>query len=65
MATTYITKTRRAELINEFMECWHETESYSSEDRAEAEGVQYRADLEAMNNSELVAEITASGWGIL
>ena len=57
MATTYITKARRAELIDEYMECYEET---GGEDIADE-----RASLEAMNNSELVAEITASGWGIL
>ena len=64
MATTYITKARRAELIDQFMDCWFETQSYSSEDQAEAEGAQYRADLEAMNNSELVAAINEYGWDI-
>ena len=57
MATTYITKARRQELIDEYMECYEET---GGEDIAAEE-----ASLKAMSNSELVAEIKASGWEIL
>ena len=65
MASTYISKARRAELIDEFMECWQETESYSTPEAADDEARQYRADLEALSNPDLVAEIKASGWDIL
>jgi hypothetical protein len=65
MATTYISKARRAELIEEFMDCWMETESYSTPEAADDEAHQYRADLAALSNPDLVAEIKASGWGIL
>ena len=65
MASTYISKARRAELIDEFMECWLETESYSTPEAAEAEARDYRQGLHATPNPQLVAEIKASGWGIL
>ena len=65
MATTYISKARRAELIDEFMDCWIETESYSTPEAAESEGRQYREDMHAMPNPELVAHIRDSGWDIL
>ena len=51
MATTYITKARRAELIDEYMG--------ATRDRRRGRPGQGR--LEAANNSELVPEITASG----
>lgn len=65
MASTYISKARRAALIDEFMECWIETESYSTPEAADDEARQYRADLAALSNPDLVAEIKASGWDIL
>ena len=65
MASTYISKARRAELIDEFMDCWIDTESYSTPETADDEARQYRADLEALSNPDLVAEIKASGWDIL
>jgi hypothetical protein len=65
MASTYISKARRAELIDEFMDCWIDTESYSNPETADDEARQYRADLEALSNPDLVAEIKASGWDIL
>ena len=65
MASTYISKARRAELIDEFMDCWIDTESYSTPESADDEARQYRADLEALSNPDLVAEIKASGWDIL
>jgi hypothetical protein len=64
MATTYITKDRRQSLINQYMECWFDTESYSTEEAAEGEGREMRAELESMNNSRLVAECRSTGWGI-
>jgi hypothetical protein len=64
MTTTYITKARRQDLIEQYMDCWFGTESYSTEDAAESEGQWMRSQLEAMNNSQLVAECKASGWGI-
>ena len=65
MASTYISKARRAELIDEFMECWIETESYSSPETAGAESLAYRQAMHRMANPELVAHIRESGWGIL
>ena len=65
MASTYISKARRAELIDEFMDCWIDTESFSTPETADDEARQYRADLEALSNPDLVAEIKASGWDIL
>ena len=65
MASTYISKARRAELIDEFMDCWMETESYSTPEAADDEARKYRADLAALSNPDLVAEIKASGWDIL
>lgn len=64
MATTYISKARRADLIEQYMDCWMDTQSYSSEEDAEAEAAEMRQELEAMNNSRLLAECKASGWGI-
>jgi hypothetical protein len=64
MTTTYINKTRRQNLIEQYMECWFDTQSYSIEAAAESEGRWMRDQLEAMNNSQLVAECKASGWGI-
>ena len=69
MTSTYISKDRRSELIDEFMDCWMDTESY---DGCQLEGLtpeqsaaQMRSLLESMNNSQLVAEIKSSGWGII
>jgi len=64
MATTYINKARRQDLIEQYMDCWFDTQSYSTKDAAESEGQWMRGQLEAMNNSQLVAECKASGWGI-
>jgi hypothetical protein len=64
MATTYINKARRQDLIEQYMDCWFDAESYSTKDAAESEGQWMRGQLEAMNNSQLVAECKASGWGI-
>ncbi len=64
MATTYINKTRREDLIEQYMDCWFDTHSYSTEDAAEEEGRWMRGQLESMNNSQLVAECRSSGWGI-
>lgn len=65
MASTYITKERRQDLIDQYMDCWFGTESYSEESAAEAEGAEMRSELESMNNSKLMAEIEASGWHIV
>jgi hypothetical protein len=64
MTTTYINKARRQDLIEQYMECWFDTHSYSTEADAESEGRWMRDQLEAMNNSQLVAECKAIGWGI-
>jgi len=64
MATTYITKARRQDLIDQYMDCWFDTQSYSTEAASESEGQWMRGQLEAMNNSQLVAECQRSGWGI-
>lgn len=64
MATTYITKDRRQSLIDQYMDCWFDTQSYSTEDAAEDEGREMRTELESMNNSQLMAEVQSSGWGI-
>ena len=65
MATTYITKARRQDLIEQYMDCWFDTCSYSTEENAEIEGEWMRGQLEAMNNSQLVAECSSLGWGII
>jgi hypothetical protein len=65
MATTYISKARRQDLIEQYMDCWLDTCSYSTEDNAETEGQWMRGQLEAMNNSQLVAECESSNWGII
>jgi len=65
MTTTYITKARRQDLIEQYMDCWFETCSYSTEANAETEGQWMQQQLEAMNNSQLVAECETSGWGII
>ena len=65
MTTTYINKARREDLIEQYMECWSDTHSYSTEDAAEEESRWMRGQLESMNNSQLVAECRASGWGII
>lgn len=65
MATTYINKARRQDLIEQYMDCWMETCSYSCEESAEEEAIWMRKELEAMNNSQLVAECEANGWGIV
>ena len=62
VATTYITKDQRQDLIDRYMECWFDTESFSIEEAAEDEGLELRAEFESMNNSQLMAEIKASGW---
>ena len=64
MATTYINSAKRTQLIDEYMDCWFDTCSYSSEDYAESEAVYVRQQLESMNNSELVNLISSTGWGI-
>jgi hypothetical protein len=64
MATTYITKSRREDLIEQYLDCWWETHSYSTEEQSETEAFWVRNQLEAMNNSELVSYVTESGWGI-
>ena len=53
----FITKTRRQELIAEFLDCYEET---GGEDTAAEQ-----AKLQAMNNSELVSYVQAAGWGIV
>ena len=65
MTTTYINKARRQDLIEQYMNCWLETESWESEATAEEDEAWMRQELEAMNNSQLVAECQASGWGIV
>ena len=65
MATTYINKARRQDLIEQYMDCWLETESWESEETAERDEAEMRQELQAMNNSQLVAECQASGWGIV
>ena len=67
MATmnTYISKDRRQDLIEQYLDCWWDTCSYSTEAEAETEALLIRTELEAMNNSQLVAEIEATGWGIV
>ncbi len=65
MTTTYINKARRQDLIEQYMDCWLETESWASEATAEEEEAGMRQELQAMNNSQLVAECRASGWGIV
>ena len=62
MATTYITKDRRQSLIDQYMECWFDTESFSTEEAAEEEARELRSEFMSMNNSQLMAEIKASGW---
>jgi hypothetical protein len=64
MTTTYINKAQRKNLIDQYMECWFDTESFSTEAAAESEGSEMRAELESMNNSQLMAEIRSSGWNI-
>lgn len=64
MTTTYINKARRQDLIEQYMDCWMGTCSYSTEEAAEEEAAWMRQQLEAMNNSQLVAEFLQTGWGI-
>ena len=61
--TTFLTAAERTALIAEYMDCWLETESWAENKELEAQALQ--AELEAMNNSELVKEIRSTGWGIL
>jgi hypothetical protein len=63
MATTYINSDRRADLINQYMDCWFETCSYASEETMDTEAAWKRQQLVAMNNSQLVAECNSTGWG--
>ena len=53
---TYITKTRRQELIDQYIDCYEET---GGED---PEGLRIR--LDALSNPELVKYCQDSGWGI-
>jgi hypothetical protein len=63
--TTYLTTAQRSDLINQYMECWFNTHSYSTEEAAERDGAEMKAILEAMPNPKLHAEMKASGWGII
>ena len=62
---TYISKERRQELIEQYLDCWWDTCSYSTEAEAEEEAKWMQEQLDAMNNSQLVAEIEGTGWGII
>ena len=62
---TYISKERRQELIEQYLDCWWDTCSYSTEAEAEGEAKWMQEQLDAMNNSQLVAEIEGTGWGII
>jgi predicted GTPase len=65
MASTYLTKTKRAQLIDQYVDCWWDTAGYQdASDQDEACPDYVRNQLEAMNNSELVAFIKSSGWDI-
>jgi hypothetical protein len=60
----YLSAAKRADLIDQYMDCWYETQSYSTEDKADEEGAAMRAHLSALPNPELYREIKASGWDI-
>ena len=65
MINTYLSAAKRADLIAQYMDCWFDTQSYSTEEAAEQEGAEMQAELEALPNPQLHAEIKASGWDIL
>jgi len=65
MATTYITKARRQDLIEQYIDCFMDTHSYSTEEAAEQEAAEWRQALESMNNSQLIAEFHANGWSFV
>lgn len=62
MQSTYINKETRSKLINQYLDCWFDTESYSKESEAESEAALIKSQLEALNNSELLKEIKSTGW---
>ena len=57
MASTYLSKEDRKSYIDEYIDCYEDTDG----DDPDAE----RERLEAMNNSELIKEIKSTGWDIL
>jgi hypothetical protein len=64
MPSIYITKSKREDLIDQYLDCWWDTESYELAQTADSEAFYLKQKLEAMNNSELVSYVTESGWGI-
>jgi len=62
---TYLSAAKRADLIDQYMECWYDTESYSAEDKADEEAAEIRAYFSALPNPQLYKEIKDSGWRII
>jgi hypothetical protein len=63
---TYITKAERTRLIDSYLDCWMETESYvlSDDETPEMAEARYRTTLESMNNVQLVEELESAGWDL-
>ena len=63
---TFLSKAERARLIDSYLDCWMETESYvlTDDETPEMAEARCRTTLEAMNNSRLVEELESSGWDL-
>jgi hypothetical protein len=60
--TIYLSAAKRTQVIDQYMECWHDTESYSSRDKADEEAAEMRAFLVALPNPKLYEEVKSNGW---
>jgi hypothetical protein len=62
---TYLSAAKRDYLIDRYMECWYDTESYSTEDKADEEAAELRAYFSALPNPQLYKEMKETGWSII
>lgn len=61
---TFLSKAERSQLIDSYLDCWMETESYVliDDETPEMAEARCRKALESMNNSRLIEEFESSGW---
>jgi hypothetical protein len=56
---------QRQEIIDEYMDCWIDTHSFSlNEEAADEEADDMRTNLNSLSDSELYEEVKCSGWDI-
>jgi hypothetical protein len=63
--STYLSAAKRANLIDQYMECWYDTESYNTEDKVDKEEGEMRAYFSALPNPQLYKETKETGWSII